>query len=370
MKTTEKQDFSIAVIGDGWGAMTTLGLLLGICNQRICWITGSGSQILSPLSSFEEGIGARTWDFLTKKFNIGCGELVSGSFLREYAHKSFREPAEDFSFAYPKEVQFSISAGEVEESLRKVLLEQAEEKLTRITDLVLIRLSQSLQGKSGFDLHFGSGEVISCERVIYADQLELFLKMKDRLLQPKTSLKVGHFVSILQAYFTHHLPISNGVGHSFCALLPKESGETLDRHCWGYFSSDAMRSLWTVELSEKEEESNHEIAKRFRRLKAALDKIFPKGCWFPENYDHFTSTVAVEQFRFEENALFMRSHSMRQIEQKAFPMTFPNHPGLFVISDGFGPSSAADQALEIVSSMGFVTSVKEGGSHLFASELV
>src|SRR4051812_21539159 len=85
----------IAVIGDGWSALGVVGYLAH-SGKSVHWIAGTGSRIqpvLPTLDAAHGSAGAAAWRDLAGKLGIETGEFQTGSYLREFRNKAFREPA-------------------------------------------------------------------------------------------------------------------------------------------------------------------------------------------------------------------------------------------------------------------------------------
>jgi hypothetical protein len=110
---------------------------------------------------------------------------------------------------------------------------------------------------------------------------------------------------------------------------------------FGYFSADGKRSHWSVVLGRGEVEDNHEIAKKLRRMKQALEKMFTGSDWLPQGKADFVANVESEQVRFEDAIVFGEGEPARE------PLTLPKAQGLQFITDGYGPSVAMEQVAKL-----------------------
>jgi hypothetical protein len=269
--------------------------------------------------------------------------------------------------------KFSISIAEVEERFRAALLNTRFPNLQRIEGIPLVRLDKveaeveaevevnagvkaevevnagvKAEVASSLVVRLANGQAIRCSQIIYADRWSLLRKFEGfpkalKFLQKRDS------TAALQAVFDHRSPVGLGVGESFYASLHKENGEEIDRNLWGYFSSDGMRSFWTLFLAEDEVENNHEIAKKFRRLKSTLDRIFTGDAFIPKNLDtqsgsqkpessvKFSANIIGEQVRLIEDAVFAKGEFMTE------PVSLSQLPGVVFLTDGYGPSAALQQ---------------------------
>jgi hypothetical protein len=115
----------------------------------------------------------------------------------------------------------------------------------------------------------------------------------------------------------------------------KEAGEDVQRNVWGYFYAGGATSVWTLLIAPDEVEDNHEIAKKFRRLKQTVERMLAGAEWLSgKSAGEFMSTIAGERVRFEESL----------ISGKGEPPVEPIVLGrVGFLTDGYGPSHAAIQ---------------------------
>lgn len=78
------------VVGDGWAALGAVGFLAQ-AGVQVYWIAGTGARVLAPLPTMEQGPGVLVWKELAAKLGVPCGEPETGSYLREFRNKAFRE---------------------------------------------------------------------------------------------------------------------------------------------------------------------------------------------------------------------------------------------------------------------------------------
>lgn len=343
----------VVVIGDGWAALGAVGHLVS-AGIEVRWVVGSGTRVLAPVVSLEEGRGVEAWSQLASKLGVDIGEPQRGTFLREFRNKSFREPAwikaltltqrteiqrevlwaPERRWIGPFEVRFSMSLPEIEEKLREILIEENFSNLRRIDGIPVTTLQKENDRVHAVGL--GSGEMLECEQVIYADRWG-HLGNIEGLPKPLGFLRKRDPVGVLQAAFVHKIPIGVGISESFFVPLPREAGEEIERHVWGSFSSDGMRSHWTLCLSPEEVEDNHQIAKKFRRLKNTLDRAFSVSGFIPPESGGWISALLEEKVRFGEELLFSGGEVLIE------PLEIPGVSGVLVLSDGYGPSIAFQQ---------------------------
>jgi hypothetical protein len=314
--------------------------------------------MFSPVACFEKGLGASIWIELATQLGIECGENQEGCFIREYRNKVFRAPLwmkaptlklrldakEEYLWAPERRFlgvwnrRGELSAAEIEEQIRLKLCSQSfkgsESGLKRMEGVPLKGFQVS-QGKVKAVL-LGSGEEVECEQVIYADRWSYLLEIEGTP-KPISFLRNRDPVGILQACFQHNCVMSVGLLESFFLPIHREPGEEIERHIWGYWSGDGKKSYWTLCLTVEEIENNHEIVKKFRRLKTSLDRVFAGSDLIPSGKSDFSSTVQAEQVRFHEELLFSEGQAPTQ------PLSFPNLEGVHVLTDGYGPTLAMQQ---------------------------
>jgi len=105
---------------------------------------------------------------------------------------------------------------------------------------------------------------------------------------------------------------------------------------------EGKRSIWSVTLAEDECEDNHSIAKKLRRIKQSLDKMFTGTEWLPENVKSFMDTIVTEQVRFEEGMVFSKGDVMNEASH------LPKMENVCFVTDAFGPSSSMLQVLSVL----------------------
>lgn len=352
----------VVVIGDGWAALSAVAILLSKEQElrpEVLWIAGPGSRVLAPVPSLESSPqsygGVETLVEICSKLGIDLGQEHTGNFLREFKNKGFREPAwtrsdETASRAEAREeslwdpernlanlfeTRFDLSLAEIEMQIREKLTSESFANLRRIEGNHLSGIK--IVDKKAQSVTVASGEEIECESVIYADRWSSLGKIHGL---PKSLAFARHRDphGILQATFTHAAPIGVGVLEGFFSPMNREAGEEFERHVWGYFSSDGMKSFWTICLSSDEVEDNHEIAKKLRRMKSTLDKMFVGSSWLPEAAPSFMSTVRDEQVRFEESFIFASGQPPVEITE------IHGVHSLAFLTDGYGPSRSFQQA--------------------------
>lgn len=348
---------SVVVIGDGWAALGAVGFLAAK-GAGVHWVTATGARIAAPLPTLETGFelhGLQAWSGLAQSLGIDCGAAQTGSFLREFKNKSFREPAwtkaptpearvsvieetlweGERCLAPIYEGRYTLTVNELEALIRERLTSENYPSLTRIEEVPVI--SAKFEGGAIDSVLLGNGQEISCSEVIYADRWSAVSSIQNFPKSMKL-LRKREPIGVLQAIFAHEMPMGAGVLEGFYGSLHREAGEENDKHVWGHFSSDGKKSCWTTCLTQEEGEDNHLIAKKLRRMKSALDKMFTGEAWIPQGKADFMATVSSEQVRFEEGALYNGGEMLIE------PVSFAEAGKVLFLTDGCGPSSALHQA--------------------------
>jgi len=231
------------IIGEGWGALASVGFLATSPAHNgapITWISGTGSRNLPPLPFLEAGRAAQGWSELLKRLLIIDEAPQTGHYLREFRNKSFsRAPwhkAPTFSdriqvrdeliwpsearFAPAFEARFELSFGELEEKIREKI-----HTLENVKYLTGVPVSGFEHTEDGISVILASGEKVAGSRVIFADRWSSLIGMEG---MPK-----GHPLNrnrtpfgLLQAEFTHSQAMSEAsMQEAFYCLMHKDTGE-------------------------------------------------------------------------------------------------------------------------------------------------
>jgi hypothetical protein len=325
----------------------------------VYWLVGSGARVFAPTYSLNAAEGAEVWRTLATTYHIPLDEPESGVFLKEFRNKAFRDPLwmksplleerlwgiqeglwePEQRFVSPQALRFSVSVHEMDEHIRKALIHGQFQNLKRVSGVPLQGVTVENQRVSGVIL--GSGEKVPGRHLIYADRWGLLPGMEG-LPRPLPFLRKREAVGVLQVSFRHHPGLQVGISQTFYAPMNREAGDQLERHFWGYFSSDGKQSVWTFCLSSEEGETNHEITKKLRKLKSGLDKIFQGSDIIPADQASFVATLVDEQVRFEEEAIFAQGVPLCEGAE------LPSFPGVTFLTDGYGPAFALEQVGRLV----------------------
>lgn len=351
-----------AVIGNGWAAVLSVGLYVSQ-GKKVVWIPGTGAHALPPLPVIEPGVALEVWKKVLHGLGISSDEPQVGNTVREFRHKSFSRPSWTKSPTREMKVQvrdemlwgpekrvvpvfearFELSAGEIEEKIREVLQDHAD--VLWIPGVPV--KSFSLEGDC--IVHLSNGENVPCSRIWFADRWSSLIGMAGI---PKASVLTRNRdpMGILQAEFTHSKVLTNADMHeSFFGVTHKDPGDEIVRSVFGYFMDGGKKSVWTIFLAENEAEDNHEIAKKYRRIKQTLERMFNQPEWLPEGCKDFFETVSDETVVFESDFIFADGDEVLEAQQlgKVEAIRF--------LTDACGPSAAAHQ---VASSVGAVLGLK------------
>ena len=371
------------VVGDGWAALGAVALLNRRPSQTrhaITWVTGETVHLTSALSCLEKGPGVLAWREVAQKYGVNPGSVLEGDFVRMYSNRSFRSTpwAKEFELEERQKLRENafwegeslqsplfamrseLSPSEIDERVRSHLEDEIEAgTLRRIERVPVVKLEKTQDGVHRVTL--GSGDVLECERLIFADhwagllQIEgasqegVILKgenQKQEVINLRTLGPRWKPVSCLQVRFSHSQPVAQGVRESFQIQMPKAVAKTTNkkgtretdpqRHIWGHFFDQGRKSVWNLYLTSDEIEDNHEVMKRLRKVRQALNRAFSEPGWLPDDKNHFTDTVSNETFRFVQDGIFT-------VGNLNHPVFLGGDESIILLNDGFGPGSALEQ---------------------------
>lgn len=373
----------VIIVGDGWAATAAVSWLAH-AGVPVRWVSGSGARLLAPLPFFAASPGVQIWSAVAARLGIDTGHSQKGCFLREYRGKGFREPAwshaptpgdRDDVFRESlwtaerrmtgvfEEKFASFSLFELEELIRTKTL--SFKNVTRVEGAQVVSLTW--ENDSG-RVKLASGEEFEFEKLLYADQwsaLSDIAGIPKSLLGPVSKVRVQDFTkkfkpqSALQLVFHHDPLVGVGLGEGFLLELNREAGEETQRHAWGGFYPDGKKSLWTVVLTPEEVEDHHEVAKKIRRIKQALNRVFSTPEWIGEKRD-FSATVTSETVRLEAGAIFADESEMGSGPIEA-PLVWEK-AGISFLTDAFGPAAALEQVGLILGLEGQLSGAHEVGA--------
>jgi hypothetical protein len=360
------KESATVVIGDGWAAISAIRFLKS-AGGSVVWVQGSGARLLPPLPSLAHGPGVSAWRRLAEISGIELGQERSGCFLREFRNKAFREPlwtktptlpdrqdvlneslwAPERTFTGAFETRFDLAVSEIEAEVRASLVD-----VERIEGLPVTGFKT--ENKSVTAVVLGSGREIPCSHVIYADSWSLLPGMEG---MPKALpfVRRREAMGVLQTEFQHETPVgAEGIEEAFFCEIHRESKEESERHVFGYFLDSGTRSQWSLCVSADEAQDNHEIGKRLRRMKSALEKMFSGPGWItnteaaaeestgPKKPRDFLSNIRSERFRFVPEAAYASGATVLA------PEKVPSLQNASFLTDGYGPAPALAQVAALL----------------------
>jgi hypothetical protein len=351
------------IIGDGWAAMAAAGFA-ATAGKNVLWITNSSAHTLAPLPFVESGIAVDAWKTLFHRLEVTADEPQSGHYLREFRNRSFARPAWHKS-PTPEmrketmtewvwgpearitpifESRFEHPIGELEEKARAKIATLPNVKILAGVPVIGFELEVA-EGEQP-RVVIASGAKIAFDRAIWADRW-VGLGAVEGLPKGGALARNREPMGILQAVFTHSSAIvSQSMQEGFFGTTHKDSGEEFTRSVWGYFFDGGKKSVWTLFLTEEEGTDNHAIAKKFRRLKQALEKMFVGPEWLPEGAADFLATVSSERLIFHEDFLFANGDA---VHEPQFLGKKNELRKVAFVTDAFGPSVAFEQVARLLS---------------------
>lgn len=344
------------VVGNGWSALLSVGLYASL-GKKVIWIPGTGAHALPPLPVLEAGVAIEVWKKVIHGLGISTDEPQVGNTLREFRHKSFVRPSwtksptremkievrDEMLWGPEKRVvpvfesRFDLSAGECEEKIRENLM--VNPNVLWIPGVPV--KSFSLDGAVKI-VHLSNGEDVPCSHIWFADRWSSLIGMEGI---PKASSLTRNRdpMGILQAEFMHTKSLTNAdMQESFFGVTHKDPGEEIVRSVFGYFMDGGKKSVWTIFLAENESEDNHAIAKKYRRIKQTLERMFNQPEWLPEGCKDFFETVSDETVVFESDFIFADGDEILE------PKALGKNESIRFLTDGCGPSAAAIQVSKSV----------------------
>ena len=313
----------VILFGEGSASVFLIQELLKR-NEKILWIGGSAARLLPVMPSVKSPLAMTTLveaSTMLPAGTIPALQLESGVCHRVFRGKAFKPPVwnrlsdlsarEDaLSEAHWSPEQAWISAREfawkgvhpavIEESLRAAF--EQDSRITRVSHAPVVELEIF---EKGGKIQLANGLISEFKQLFYCDEwagLKAIPKLLTVFRHQVGGLKAGDRMSALQVVFQHTIPLKQEFRNGLVIPMNRDSGETFDRNVLGGFLSPD-RSVWTVFLQPSECEDNHEIMKKLRKLKQALNRAFDSPEFLPEGKPDFMSTVEKEQVRFESGSL-------------------------------------------------------------------
>lgn len=338
------QEYPIAVVGAGIAAKLALYRWTQTHpNQKILWILGSGHEWEPILPQSSSASVAQ----LEKTLNsLGYDSIDWGPdwTCREYRNKAF-QPLDREVEEYWGPEQFLVERPvngwplETHGWLKKL------SDVLRANELIDVIEGDPVASWSltnaGVDVVLGSGTELKLAKIIYAD---LWSTLAETHGLPKASFaftRQTDNLGVLQLELNHPERVGLGLDNSFCAPLTREAGEEHQRHVWGYFKNGGRSSLWTVLLNIEESEENREIAKKIRKIKQTLNKVFIGEPWVKNPKKEFCDELSGERVKFVDGGML---HFHKPLaEMPALPKTKEDsEKKIFFVTDGQGLSTVLE----------------------------
>lgn len=141
-----------------------------------------------------------------------------------------------------------------------------------------------------------NGEILKAPELIWVGRLEECTFLEDSAVEIERRFFRGR-ESYIQVVFSHQVSEwfqKQMTTKCFYRLsLQREPYEERSKIVEGYFDPELFQSVWNIPFDLDEAETNEEISKRIRRLKQALDKIWP---------EYFLKSIEKQSFGLEERA--------------------------------------------------------------------
>ncbi len=366
-RVKKNQFFDCVVVGDSSVSVFYLADHLRKFPESNClWLTSSGAKLAPTLPFFESEKCPDFFRTLAQAYDCDLGPIETGDYLREFRNKSWRVPNWAFDnsvtedlwlgervFALQSQARFVRgSLYELEEQLRLRLVDKVEK---READLV----QEIEQVDDEVNLTLASGEQLKAREVIFCDKYTVVqsvaLKAHDILVKGHSLGRGRHAFGVLQAVFNHtdepasaetsQQNSSIQIQEGLCCVINRDSGEEFDRRVWGHFFAGGKKSIWTISLTSEECEDNHLIAKKFRRMKQALEKMFPEKRFAKNsNAAHGGQSENDERVQFHENILFGVSSTQSHVSGSAHmtqAVKLASH--CYWVNDGYGFKAMVEQ---------------------------
>ena len=342
----------VIVYGEGSAAVFTVQELIQR-NEMVVWATGTGAKLL-PVMPFVKSDKALSALVSAQKFLTGdffSQPLEKGLFHRVFRNKGFKLPQwkktpnleaqtqayQDFVWspeqAYVGVQEFrlgGLNPATLEQTVREKL--EAHPHVTKVASAPVVELEVY---EHGGKIQFANGFITEFSKFFFCDslnELKSLPKLLTVLKHQMGNVRSSSMMSILQVVFSHSEALMQPMDTGLMIPLNREAGESFDRNTLGYFI-EPTKSMWTVFLQPEEVEENHEIMKKLRKLKQALNKAFDSPEFLPEGKKEFMATVEKEQFRFEESYL---------ATEGSFKVSKANSD-FVLLTDAFGFSAALEK---------------------------
>ena len=343
---------SVIVFGEGSAAVFLISQLVKQ-GESVIWASGSGAKILPvmPYVKSELALGALLDSQKLITDEVFAHPVECGIFHRVFRNKGFKLPtwkktanleaqkqafeemvwAPEQAYLGVQELRIAgLTPAKVEQDLRELFENHAQVKRVGSAPVVEVEVFEK-----GGKIQFANGVIAEFKQFYFCDsltELKAIPKLFAILKHQMGNVKSSNLMSALQVVFHHKESLNTFIESGLVVPMNRDSGDDFDRDVLGYFA-EPNKSVWTVFLQASECEENHEIMKKLRKMKQALNKAFDGPDFMPEGYREFMGTVEKEQVRLEASFLAVNG---------TFQESTSNHD-FVLLADSFGFSEVLEQ---------------------------
>lgn len=296
------QTAPVIVFGEGSTSVFLINELIKQ-GEQILWVSGSSARLMPvlPFVTNEKALAAwREWEV--------SHALETGVFHRVYRNKSFKIPnhrkgSNESSWgaelSWVAEPQFRVNSASLAMTEERLRVEFASHPQVKcLPGAPVVEFEANAHGGK---IQFANGAITEFKQFYFCDSIDA-MKAVPKLLpifkNQMVGVKASGRLSALQVVMEHKTALKQAVNTGLMIPMNRDSGETFDRHVFGYFI-EPTRSVWTVFLQGSEIEENHEIMKKLRKMKQSLNRAFEGPDFLPEGVTEFMATVSRERVCFE-----------------------------------------------------------------------
>ncbi len=342
----------VIVFGEGSAAVFLIQKLVQK-GEQIIWAAGSGARLLPVMPSVNSELALATLLDAQKGLTdeVYANPIEMGIFHRVFRNKAFKLPswkrtsdvvAQKQAFAElvwdPEQAYLGVqehriagvSPADIETRLRELLKNHPQ--ITPVSAAPIVELEIL---EKGGKIQFANGFITEFKQFYFCDslnELKAIPKLLTVLKHQMGNVKSSKMMSALQVVFTHREPLNQAIETGLVIPLNRDAGDAFDRDALGYFL-EPLKSVWTVFLRPEEIEENHEIMKKLRKMKQALNRAFDGPDFLPAGTKEFTDTVQSEQVHFEEAFIAVEGSFKESKANRDFVL----------LTDAFGLTAALEQ---------------------------
>lgn len=346
------QQLPVLVFGDGSASVFLIAQLIKN-EESIIWVKDSGSQVwpVMPHVKSELALSCLMNGYQALNPDVSVSRVETGVTHRVFRNKGFKPPVWkrysdldqqqkglEESVWNPEQAYLGIqeyrsaelNPVKIEQELRLMMDSHPHVQKVEMAPVVEFEVFDQ-----GGKLQFSNGKKVEFKQLYYCgplSELKSIPKLSTVMKAQVSKAKVSSSVSALQVVFHHSKALKQNFANGLMIPMNRDSGEKFDRDVLGYFA-EPNRSIWTVFLEADEIEENHEIMKKLRKMKQALNKAFDSPEFLPENCKDFLSTIEKEQVRFEPGYL---------VTEGEFKTSAAN-ADYVLLNDSFGLTHALEQ---------------------------